>query len=111
MVNTGAGAVKPSVSFKVILGDEDWNTPGSTIAKNIPIIVKNKNSVITLATETGEAPEKICVPTTFRWCKERNPLWISNTESSRMAYPLFKQWVNTRTPDKWYDTKNSEYLY
>lgn len=111
MVNTGTGTVKPSVSFKAILGDEDRNTPGSIIAKNIPIIVKNKNSVITLATKTGEAPEKICVPTTFKWCKERNPLWISNTENSKMAYPLFKQWVNTRTPDNWYNTKNSEYLY
>ena len=66
----------------------------------IPIIVMhNANATnmeryaIDLKAEIGKAPQKICVPTSFKWPKEY--------KSIENAYPGFKYWVNTG--DKWYN--------
>ena len=104
MVNTGAGPTKNSVQFSVILGDADWSTPGETLVKNIPVIVKGKNGIIELETETGNAPEKICVPTTFRWCKEYKQHAIY------LAYPDFPIWVQNKNYE-WTTNYVEEHLY
>ena len=89
MVNTNRGTVsKAPVSFEVILGDADWNTPASTLVRNIPVIVQYKTGIITLYTETGQAPEKIAVNTSYVWCDEREPI------STR--YKLFAEWVKNK---------------
>lgn len=57
----------------------------------IPIVVSKTNSAeeITsyeLSAKRGKAPQKICVPKTFKWCKEY--------KSIKDAYPGFSDWVN-----------------
>lgn len=104
MVNTGAGPTKESVQFRSILGDADWSTPGETIVRNIPVIVKGKNGIIELETETGNAPEKICVPITFRWCKEYKQHAIY------LGYPDFPKWVQNKNYE-WKTTYVVEHLY
>jgi hypothetical protein len=91
MVNTGTGEVAEPYTF------EAASKYNSLI--DIPVIVKHnpannlQSYVIELKANMGEAPQKICVPTTFRWCKER--------KSIDEAYPGFKNWVNNA--DKWYN--------
>jgi hypothetical protein len=86
MVNTNNGTVsKNPISFKAILGDANWNVNGADVVKSIPVLVKTDKGIITLDLETGKAPEKIAVKTTFKWCDERQPINIK--------YPLFSDWV------------------
>ena len=92
MVNTGAGIVKDAYTFEA---SEKYNS-----LIEIPIIVMhNANATnmeryaIELKAEIGKAPQKICVRTSFKWPKEY--------KSIEMAYPGFKNWVNTG--DKWYN--------
>jgi len=92
MVNTGAGIVKDAYTFEA---SEKYNS-----LIEIPIIVMhNANATnmerytIELKAEIGKAPQKICVPTSFKWPKEY--------KSIENAYPGFKNWVNTG--DKWYN--------
>lgn len=105
MINTGAGPSKNPVQFRVVLGNADHNTPGATLVKNIPVVVQYKNnSVIELATETGEAPEKIAVKPTTRWCKEYKQHAIY------LGYPDFPRWVQDKTVN-WQDNFVVEHLY
>ena len=86
MVNTRKNTVSKSpVSFKYIIGDADWNITGSAAVRLIPVMVQNGSNVYSLAVETGKAPEKIAVKTTFIWCDERQPI--------KSRYPLFSDWV------------------
>ena len=84
MVNTGIVS-RPVVDYQIDLGPANWNISGSDAVKSIPIVVNNEGNVITLACETGKAPEKIAVPITFQWCSERTPI--------QSVYPLFSDWV------------------
>lgn len=87
MINTGRASADP-VSFKVILGDAEWNIgsmTGPQRANLVPVIVENQKGTITLGVETGKAPEKIAVTTNFEWCPERVPI--------TSLYPLFSDWV------------------
>jgi hypothetical protein len=105
MVNTGAGPTKDPVQFRIVLGDADHNTPGATIVKNIPIVVTYKNGeTITLATETGQAPEKIAVKPTTKWCKEYAQHAIY------LGYPDFPLWVQDKTVN-WQNNFVVEHLY
>ena len=90
MVNTGLVSKSP-VSFKVMLGEADYNISGADAIKKIPVIVKNGNSLIELEVETGKAPEKIAVSTSFEWCGERVPIYT--------VYPKFKDWVKDKSVD------------
>jgi hypothetical protein len=90
MVNTGLVSKSP-VSFKVMLGEADYNISGPDAIKKIPVIVKNGNSLIELEVETGKAPEKIAVSTSFEWCGERVPIYT--------VYPKFKDWVKDKSVD------------
>ena len=86
MVNTinGVRDFAP-VQFNLFLG----NVGSSYNIKNIPVEVTTPNGDILLATETGEAPEKICVPITFQWPNE----YVKITN----VYPLFAEWVKDHT--------------
>ena len=72
---------------------------------DIPVVVSTKNNAgnvtsYELSAEMGKAPQKICVPKGFRWCKEYKSLSI--------AYPGFREWT-TGTSDTW-ATEYSENL-
>lgn len=87
--STGKGTTKDPFYF------EATNKYNSLI--EIPIIVSTKNNAgnvtsYELSAEMGKAPQKICVPKGFRWCKEYKSLSI--------AYPGFREWT-TGTSDTW----------
>jgi ligand-binding SRPBCC domain-containing protein len=112
MVNTGDGVDKSPVSFMTILGDADYSyyegntTRGAEIVKDMVSVIVNKgNETIELATETGEAPEKICVPTTFRWCKEHKE------NSIYLGYPEFTRWVEDKSYTSWTEYFVDRHLY
>lgn len=80
--STGKGATKEPFYFEAA---DKYNS-----LIEIPIIVSTKNSAgnITsyeLSAKMGEAPQKICVPKGFKWCKEYKSLSI--------AYPGFREWT------------------
>jgi hypothetical protein len=80
MVNTGDGPTRSPYTF------EATSTYNRII--DIPIIVggaANNMTQYVLQAEIGRAPQKIKVPTTFRWCREY--------KSISDAYPGFKNWV------------------
>ena len=75
---------------------------------DIPIIVLHHGAnrmeryATELKAELGKSPQKICVPSTFEWCKER--------KSIDSAYPGFIHWVNQA--DRWYnDNPNYTNIY
>ena len=65
---------------------------------DIPIVVSKKNNAgevvsYELAATAGAAPQKICVPKSYKWCVER-----TNIEE---AHPQFTNWVNKNDIDTW----------
>ena len=100
MINTGADATAEPYTFTAA------STYGSL--KDIPIIVKKTDAAgnvtsYTLSADMGQAPQKICVPTAFKWCKERKSL--------KDAYPGFKDWA-TGDSSVWSAAfDNSELIY
>ncbi len=76
MVNTGMHAENPvKVEF-----------PWCNSINEVEIIVKDATAgEYKLKAETGKAPKKICVPTTYIWTAER--------EAIDSKYPKFKNWV------------------
>lgn len=65
---------------------------------DIPIVVTTTNSAgeITsyeLHCKAGAAPQKICVPKTYKWCTERTHI--------DDAYPEFKEWVKANNGMNW----------
>lgn len=93
MVNTNEGTVsKAPVSFTLVLRDAlQWNETYNS--KDIPVDVQGPDGLITLVTETGQAPEKICVETRYNWCNEREKVYV--------RYPDFTKWVGDHTV-RWY---------
>lgn len=95
--STGKGDEKPIVYFQAS------QTYNSLI--DIPIVVTGKDAAgnITryeLTAQQGKAPQKICVPKKFKWCKEY--------QSLKDVYPGFKDWT-TGAANTWagdYDAKN-----
>ena len=82
------------------------NTYNSLV--EIPIVVTNKDNAnqlysYELKAEMGKAPQKIKVPTTFRWCQEYEEHSIDK------AYPGFTEWVNGGT--FWEGVVNEEHIY
>lgn len=87
--STGKGATKDPFYFEAT---DKYNS-----LIEIPIIVSTKNNAgnvtsYELSAEMGKAPQKICVPKGFKWCKEYKSLSI--------AYPGFREWT-TGTSDTW----------
>lgn len=98
MVNTGLKTV-PTYYFVAT------NKYNSLI--DIPIIVSDEDEAgnitsYALSAEKGKAPQKICVPLGFKWCKEYKSLVD--------AYPGFKDWT-TGTSDTWCGEYNSDLVY
>ena len=97
MESTGKGAEKPIVYFQAS------QTYNSLI--DIPVVVRTKDAAgnvtsYELSAEMGKAPQKICVPKGFKWCKEYKSL--------AEVYPGFKDWT-TGAADTWagsYDAEN-----
>lgn len=92
MVNTGLSNVEPYYF-------ESNNTYESLI--DIPVIVSktDKANNITsyeLSATMGKAPQKICVPLGFKWCKEYKHLYE--------AYEGFKDWTSGKA-DTWANGK------
>ena len=95
MVNTGLKSV-PEYSF---VATDKYNS-----LIDIPIVVRNKDAAgnvtaYELTAIMGKAPQKICVPLGFKWCKEYKSLVD--------AYPGFKDWT-TGKADTWCGDYNSE---
>lgn len=94
MVNTGNGATRPVAIFRIPVADNVTN------ANDIPVYVGAQE----LTAQQGKATQKLCVPTDVKWMKER--VQFINT------YDQFKDYVNSSTPEKWYESvKNSGNLY
>jgi len=82
MVNTGAGVTKEPIWFTAT---EKYNS-----LVEIPVVVNKKSAAgevtsYALTAEIGKAPQKICVPLGFKWCKEYKSL--------AKVYPGFKAWT------------------
>lgn len=94
MVNTGNGATRPVAIFRIPVADNVDN------ANQIPVYVGAQ----VLEAKQGQATQKLCVPTDVKWMKERVQFINS--------YNQFKDYVNSSTPEKWYESvKNSGNLY
>lgn len=88
MVNTGAanGVSAPAAIFRV---------PASS--ENIIDIEVKVNGTLVLEAPQGDAPQKICVPTTFKWCTERTNI--------KDAYAGFTAWTQDVTSNTdWYNS-------
>lgn len=94
MVNTGNGATCPVAIFRIPVAANVVN------ANDIPVYVGAQE----LTAQQGEATQKLCVPTDVKWMKERVQFINS--------YDKFKDYVNSNTPDNWYESvKNLGNLY
>lgn len=92
MVNTKNGTVdKNPVEFAIKLKNE---TSSSFNANDIEVKVNNNGTWMTLSSNVGEAPEKICVDNSFKWCDERQ-----NIETK---YQNFSQYVNNPSIGDWW---------
>ena len=92
MVNTKNGTVDKSyVEFTIKLKNQ---TSSSFNANDIEVKVNNNGTWMTLTSNIGKAPEKICVDNSFNWCDERQ-----NIETK---YRNFSQYVKDPTIDKWW---------
>ena len=87
---------KPIASFTEILGDADWSDAMAYSIKDIPVTVLTENGMITLESNVGQASEKLCVSTSYLWCKEREPI--------QEKYPKFPRFVTDRTI-QWYQVE------
>ncbi len=84
MVNTGAGASCPPAIFRIPVS-----------SSNIADIEVSVNNAIVLEAPQGDAPQKICVPSTFKWCTERTNI--------KDAYPGFMKWSQNQNANVgWY---------
>ena len=92
MVNTKNGTVdKNPVEFTIKLMNE---TSSSFNANDIEVQVENNGNVMTLTSNVGRAPEKICVDNSFNWCDEK--------VNVKTVYPSFSKYVNDPTVGDWW---------
>ena len=92
MVNTKNGTVdKNPVEFTIKLKNA---TSSQFNANDIEVQVDNNGNVITLTSNVGRAPEKICVDNSFYWCDEKVNV---NT-----VYPNFSRYVSNPSISKWW---------
>lgn len=101
MINTGAGSPegvsKTSRSFMV-------SGLTSTNPIDIPIIVINEDDLAyEIDASQGQAPGKICVPTSTRWTRERVNI--------KSAYTEFPRWIENKTFKFWDFNKVASNLY
>lgn len=91
MVNTKNGTVdKSPVEFTIKLKNE---ASSSFNANNIEVKVDNNGNVITLTSNVGKAPEKICVDNSFNWCDEKvNVNTVYKNFSKYVSNPSISDW-------------------
>jgi hypothetical protein len=66
MVNTNNGtASRPIVQFTI---------PGVVSPRQVTVRVTENAKEVVLKAEVGQAPQKICVNTTYKWCNEREQI-------------------------------------
>ena len=99
MINTGADATAVPYYF---VAEKTYNS-----LIDIPILVKQTDAAgnvtsYSLEAATGMAPQKICVPYGFKWCKERKSL--------AETYPGFKAWT-TGAASTWAGEYKAEDVY
>lgn len=92
MVNTKKGTVdKSAVEFTIKLKN---GVSSSFNANDIEVQVNNNGNVITLTSNVGKAPEKICVDNSFVWCDEK--------VNVKTVYPNFSRYVSNPSIGKWW---------
>lgn len=92
MVNTKNGTVdKSPVEFTIKLKNEESS---SFNANDIEVKVDNNGNVITLTSNVGKAPEKICVDNSFVWCDEK--------VNVKTVYKNFSKYVSNPSIGKWW---------
>lgn len=91
MVNTKNGTVdKSPVEFTIKLKNEESS---SFNANDIEVKVDNNGNVITLTSNVGKAPEKICVDNSFVWCDEKvNVKTVYKDFSKYVSDPSISDW-------------------
>lgn len=99
MINTGADTTAEPYYF---VAEEKYYR-----LIDIPILVKQTDAAgnvtsYSLEAATGMAPQKICVPYGFKWCKERKSL--------AETYPGFKEWT-TGAASTWAGEYKAEDVY
>lgn len=99
MVNTGTGNTHDPYYFVAA------NKYNSLI--DIPIVVRSTDAAgnvtsYELTAEMGQAPQKICVPVGFKWCKEYKSL--------SEVYPGFKDW-STGAASTWTGSFDANNVY
>ena len=85
MVNTGMGTTRPVAIFRIHVANNVDN------ANDIPVYVGDQ----VLEAKKGQAPQKLCAPTSTRWMQERQQL--------RKTYNQFGGYVKNGTPEDWYN--------
>ena len=92
MVNTNNGTVKKSpVEFSLKLKNE---ASGTYNANDIEVKVNNNGTWMTLTSNVGKAPEKICVDNSFQWCDEKVKV--------NSVYPKFSKYVSNPSINDWW---------
>lgn len=71
----------------------------STNPNDIPVVVHNNGQEITLTSEIGTAPGKICVPVTVNWSNETEPISV--------VYSKFRVWVSDKSVRFWNDDEKA----
>ncbi len=91
MVNTKNGTVdKSPVEFTIKLKNGESS---SFNANDIEVKVDNNGNVITLTSNVGKAPEKICVDNSFVWCDEKvNVKTVYKNFSKYVSDPSISDW-------------------
>ena len=103
MVNTGAEEGKGATADPVyFISSNKYNG-----LIDIPVVVRTKDAAgnvtsYELSAEMGKAPQKICVPKGFKWCKEYKSL--------AEVYPGFKDWT-TGAAETWTGRYDSSLVY
>ena len=101
MANTGVN--QATKSQKIIIPGENQK-PKYAHIKDIPVEVTSRGGAVYALTATdGSVPQKVCTPIGTFWAKEYT--------SIELAYPLFTEYVNSETPDKWTQTFVEANLY
>ena len=120
MINTGTD-LSTTVNLTPRINNIDLGPVGDGSRTNdaliqkindIPVVVvpntRGAYPLTTVINYDGEyqttAPMKIAVPTTYQWTKERKEI--------QSAYPNFSDYVQNKSPEKWYETcADTELLY
>lgn len=95
-ISVAGQPIHPAVPTMTTKCSYKFSTSGYNSLNDIPVVVTVDAALATtyeLAATPGDAPQKIRVAKTYKWCTER-----TNIED---AHPGFKEWVSDETKDAW----------